>query len=187
MASTSASPASPPPGRSAPQHFAKAHHVETIHATWQELLADRSIDVVSICVPNALHAEIAVAAARAGKHVICEKPLTGAFGKSDGSRASSAPATNASGRADIGRGGEACGPGERRALPLCRELGLCAGHAQDQAAARDLEGRDHRYPRRGEPQRLARLALPTARNGRRRRAADARLAPDRGGAPPQGI
>ena len=65
------------------EHFAKAHHVETVHASWQELLADRSIDAVSICVPNALHAEIAVAAAKAGKHVICEKPLTGAFGKSE--------------------------------------------------------------------------------------------------------
>jgi predicted dehydrogenase len=63
--------------------FARAHHVESVHATWQDLLADRSIDVVSICVPNALHAEIAVAAAKAGKHVICEKPLTGAFGRSE--------------------------------------------------------------------------------------------------------
>jgi predicted dehydrogenase len=64
--------------------FATAHRVETTFANWQELLADRSIDVVSICVPNAMHAEIAVAAARVGKHVICEKPLTGAFGDSGG-------------------------------------------------------------------------------------------------------
>ncbi|MET0744002.1 MAG: Gfo/Idh/MocA family oxidoreductase [Microvirga sp.] len=64
--------------------FAEAHQVETVHASWQELLADRTIDAVSICVPNALHAEIAVAAARAGKHVICEKPMTGAFGDSAG-------------------------------------------------------------------------------------------------------
>jgi predicted dehydrogenase len=65
--------------------FAKAHGVETTYANWPDLLDDRSIDVVSICVPNAMHAEIAIAAAKAGKHVICEKPLTGAFGRSGGS------------------------------------------------------------------------------------------------------
>ena len=64
--------------------FARVHQVENTFGSWRELLADRSVDVVSICVPNALHAEIAVAAARAGKHIICEKPLTGAFGDSGG-------------------------------------------------------------------------------------------------------
>jgi predicted dehydrogenase len=64
--------------------FARVYQVENTFGSWRELLADRSVDVVSICVPNALHAEIAVAAARAGKHIICEKPLTGAFGDSGG-------------------------------------------------------------------------------------------------------
>jgi predicted dehydrogenase len=38
---------------------------------------------VCICVPNSLHAPVILAAARAGKHIICEKPLTGAFGALD--------------------------------------------------------------------------------------------------------
>jgi predicted dehydrogenase len=64
--------------------FAKAHGVERTFPDWRELLSDPAIDVVSICVPNGTHAEVAVAAARAGKHAICEKPLTGAFGPSGG-------------------------------------------------------------------------------------------------------
>ncbi len=39
-----------------------------------ELVADPEIDAVSICLPNFLHAQVAVAALKAGKHVICEKP-----------------------------------------------------------------------------------------------------------------
>ena len=66
------------------EEFAKAHGVAEIFATWQELIASPAIDVVCICVPNGLHAEIAIAAANAGKHVICEKPMTGAFGPSNG-------------------------------------------------------------------------------------------------------
>ena len=42
---------------------------------WRELLADPAIDVIDICTPNYLHAEMALAAIRAGKHVYCEKPL----------------------------------------------------------------------------------------------------------------
>jgi predicted dehydrogenase len=64
--------------------FARAHHVAATYRSWEELLAADDIDVVSVCVPNALHEPIAVAAARAGKHIICEKPMTGAFGPSDG-------------------------------------------------------------------------------------------------------
>jgi predicted dehydrogenase len=40
-----------------------------------EVLADERVDVVHICTPNATHAPFAEAALRAGKHVICEKPL----------------------------------------------------------------------------------------------------------------
>jgi predicted dehydrogenase len=44
------------------------------------LLDDPEVDLVDLCVPPYLHAPFAVAAARAGKHVIVEKPLTGFFG-----------------------------------------------------------------------------------------------------------
>jgi predicted dehydrogenase len=42
---------------------------------WRELINDPQIDVVDICTPNHLHAEMALAALQAGKHVYCEKPL----------------------------------------------------------------------------------------------------------------
>ncbi|NIZ91231.1 Gfo/Idh/MocA family protein [Kineococcus rubinsiae] len=42
---------------------------------WREVVEDPDVDVVDIATPNHLHAEIAIAAARAGKHIICEKPL----------------------------------------------------------------------------------------------------------------
>jgi predicted dehydrogenase len=44
------------------------------------IFGDPAVDVVDLCVPNHLHAPLAVEAARAGKHVIVEKPLTGFFG-----------------------------------------------------------------------------------------------------------
>lgn len=42
---------------------------------WRSIIDDPEIDVVDIATPNHLHAEIAIAAAQAGKHIICEKPL----------------------------------------------------------------------------------------------------------------
>jgi predicted dehydrogenase len=46
------------------------------HATsYQEVLARKDIDVVDICTPGDSHAEIAIAAAQAGKAILCEKPL----------------------------------------------------------------------------------------------------------------
>jgi len=44
-------------------------------ADWRSIVADPAIDVVDICTPNHLHAEMALAAIAAGKHVYCEKPL----------------------------------------------------------------------------------------------------------------
>jgi predicted dehydrogenase len=60
--------------------FAKKHRIGQTHRDYRALLADSSIDVVDICTPPALHAEMIVAAVRAGKHVICERPFTGYFG-----------------------------------------------------------------------------------------------------------
>ncbi|MBR1585766.1 MAG: Gfo/Idh/MocA family oxidoreductase [Clostridia bacterium] len=44
-------------------------------ADWRQLIARPDIDAVHICVPHYLHAEISIAALRAGKHVLCEKPM----------------------------------------------------------------------------------------------------------------
>jgi predicted dehydrogenase len=46
---------------------------------WRALIADPAVEVVSITTPNAFHAEMAVAALEAGKHVWCEKPMATAF------------------------------------------------------------------------------------------------------------
>ena len=42
---------------------------------WREIVESPLIDIVDISVPNHLHAEIAIAAAKNGKHILCEKPL----------------------------------------------------------------------------------------------------------------
>ncbi|HMP80992.1 MAG TPA: Gfo/Idh/MocA family oxidoreductase, partial [Pirellulaceae bacterium] len=42
---------------------------------WQDLVADPTIDAISVCTPSGAHLEPAIAAARSGKHVLVEKPL----------------------------------------------------------------------------------------------------------------
>ncbi|MEU4833812.1 Gfo/Idh/MocA family oxidoreductase [Streptosporangium sp. NPDC023615] len=46
-----------------------------VETDWRALIARDDVDVVDICTPGDSHAEIAIAALRAGKHVLCEKPL----------------------------------------------------------------------------------------------------------------
>jgi len=62
--------------------FARKHGIATTYRSFEALLADRDIDVIDICTPPMLHAAMIVAAVRAGKHVICEKPFAGYFGRS---------------------------------------------------------------------------------------------------------
>jgi predicted dehydrogenase len=61
--------------------FAKKHQIARTSRDYRALLADPAINVVDICTPPALHAQMIVDAVRAGKHVICEKPFTGYFGR----------------------------------------------------------------------------------------------------------
>lgn len=60
----------------AAQKFADNWGYESIETDWKKLVARKDIDAVDICVPNNLHHDIAVAAAKAGKMVLCEKPLS---------------------------------------------------------------------------------------------------------------
>ncbi|MDQ6913163.1 MAG: Gfo/Idh/MocA family oxidoreductase [Verrucomicrobiota bacterium] len=48
---------------------------EKFATDWRDVIADPEIDIIDICTPNDTHCEIAVAAARAGKAILCEKPL----------------------------------------------------------------------------------------------------------------
>jgi predicted dehydrogenase len=57
------------------QQFADRWGYETIETDWRRLIERPDIDAVDICTPNNLHKEIALAAAAAGKIILCEKPL----------------------------------------------------------------------------------------------------------------
>lgn len=54
---------------------AKQYGIDGVHTDYRQLLADPNIDAVSICTWNNSHAEISIEALRAGKNVLCEKPL----------------------------------------------------------------------------------------------------------------
>jgi predicted dehydrogenase len=55
--------------------FAHNWGYETVETDWKKLVARKDIDAIDICVPNDLHMEIAIAAAKAGKMVLTEKPI----------------------------------------------------------------------------------------------------------------
>ena len=57
------------------QTLADRFKISRVYSDYRELIKDPEIEAVTITAPNALHCEMAVAIAQAGKHVICEKPL----------------------------------------------------------------------------------------------------------------
>jgi predicted dehydrogenase len=61
--------------------FASSYAIPEHYDDHRRLLERDDIDIIDLCVPTDLHEEFCVEAAQAGKHIICEKPLTGYFGK----------------------------------------------------------------------------------------------------------
>jgi len=56
--------------------FAATWGYESVETDWRKLIARKDIDAIDICTPNNMHREIALAAAAAGKTILCEKPLS---------------------------------------------------------------------------------------------------------------
>ena len=57
------------------QSVAKEMRIARAYSDYNELLADKEVDVVSVGLPNYLHTPVTIAALEAGKHVLCEKPF----------------------------------------------------------------------------------------------------------------
>ena len=101
------------------EKFAKAWGYESMELDWKKLIARPDIDLIDVCVPNVLHHDIVLAAAKAGKMVVCEKPL----------------AMNAQrGRGNGGGGGEG-GRGEHGLVQLPPRAGHLAGQADHRRGA----------------------------------------------------
>lgn len=60
--------------------FAERHGILHVYEDYHRMLQDPEIEVVDIIAPPCLHADMVIDVVRSGKHVICEKPLTGFFG-----------------------------------------------------------------------------------------------------------
>lgn len=58
------------------QDFARQYALARAWGRYEDLLSDPNVDAIYLPLPNTMHAQWAMAAARAGKHVLCEKPLT---------------------------------------------------------------------------------------------------------------
>src|SRR5689334_7306371 len=58
------------------KQFAEKWGYESTETDWRKLVERKDIDAIDICTPNNTHKEIALAAAKAGKMILCEKPLS---------------------------------------------------------------------------------------------------------------
>ena len=57
------------------KEFAARHNIPRVHDSYDAMIADPQIDALYIPLPNGLHGQWAIKAAKAGKHVLCEKPI----------------------------------------------------------------------------------------------------------------
>jgi predicted dehydrogenase len=60
--------------------FARRHGIPRSYSDYREMLNDPAVELISITAPNRLHAQVTIDAARAGKHVVCEKPAAQSAG-----------------------------------------------------------------------------------------------------------
>jgi len=63
------------------QSFAKSFHIPDVYDDYRHILERKDVHAVDLCLTTDLHHTVAMDAANAGKHILCEKPLTGYFGE----------------------------------------------------------------------------------------------------------
>lgn len=115
-------------------YASKKRGIAQTHRDYRALLADPEIGVVDICTPPALHAKMIVEAMRAGKHVICEKPFAGYFGRPGDPAPIGKHVRKALMYERLMAEMEQTPRGDRglrQALHVCRGLDLCAGGGED--------------------------------------------------------
>jgi predicted dehydrogenase len=74
----------------------------SVETEWKRLIESRDVDLVDICTPGDSHAEIALAALAAGKHVLCEKPLANTVAEAEAMAAAAAEAATRGVRSMVG-------------------------------------------------------------------------------------
>ena len=75
---------------------------ESVETDWRRLLERDDVDVIDICTPGDTHAEIAIAALEAGKHVLCEKPLANTVAEAEAMAEAAAAAAQHGVRSMVG-------------------------------------------------------------------------------------
>ncbi|WP_280403753.1 Gfo/Idh/MocA family protein [Nocardia brasiliensis] len=91
-------------GRDAARAAAAADQLGWAHAVgdWRQLLERDDVDLIDICTPGDSHAEIAIAALGAGKHVLCEKPLANTVAEAEAMAAAAEAAARNGVRSMVG-------------------------------------------------------------------------------------
>jgi len=84
------------------REFADRFGIADVETDWRDLLTRGDVDVVDICTPGHLHAEIAIAALDAGIHVLCEKPLANTLEEAERMAAAATRAASRGIRAMVG-------------------------------------------------------------------------------------
>ena len=136
--------------RTSAEALAREAHIGFVTDDVAELLARRDIDVIDICTPAAQHHELAILAARAGKHIIMEKPLTGYFGSAGDPEPIGLRVPKARMREGALENAHAVRDAVRTSgvtVLLRGELAVCAADREDAPADRVLPGLDPRAAR----------------------------------------
>ena len=82
--------------------FARRFDIASVETDWRKAIVRDDIDIVDICVPGGLHAEIAIAALQAGKHVLCEKPMANTLAEAEAMTTAAEVAAKAGIRSMVG-------------------------------------------------------------------------------------